>query len=305
MTAHSRPASAPADGHRWFRRHARADAARLRLVCFPHAGGAASLFRDWQGGLPLDVEVLAARYPGRQDRFREPCITSMPQLCDRIVQALQPFLDTPLALFGHSLGAKVAHEVTARLELRHGVGPVRLFVSGTGPAHLATATAPAALDDARLMAHTRRLGAANAHLLDDPELAALLLPSLRGDYELAAGYRPTRAQLTRVRAPITAFTGDRDPLTPLADVLAWAELTRGGFDHLVFPGGHFYLEPWRAAVLDEIAAALPLPYVPLQPTQTDQAATASPSGGRAESRAEGRAEDCARDCSRSDSCTSG
>ncbi len=151
------------------------------------------------------------------------------------------------------------------------------------------------------MAHPRRLGAANAHLLDDPEFAALLLPSLRGDYALSAGYRPTRAELPRVQAPITAFTGDRDPLTPLADVLAWAELTRGGFDHLVFPGGHFYLEPRRAAVLDEIAAALPLPHGSRGAHGPHdgclQAATASPSADRAE-RGEGA-------CSWSDSCTSG
>jgi len=31
--------------------------ARLRLFCFPYAGGGALIFRTWADGLPADVEV--------------------------------------------------------------------------------------------------------------------------------------------------------------------------------------------------------------------------------------------------------
>ncbi|MEV6951750.1 thioesterase domain-containing protein [Streptomyces sp. NPDC051183] len=256
------PASAGAydsqDGARWFRRHSRAAAPRIRLVCFPHAGGAASLYRDWPDRLPAGIEVLAARYPGRQDRFHEPCVETMAELADRITAALRPYLGAPLAFFGHSLGSDVAYEVARRLEARHGISPERIFVSGAAAAHVSDPVDLGAYTDAQLVSEMDRLASPGADIMADPELAALLLPSLRADYRLSAGYRPSLEELGTVRAPLTAFIGDSDPLLPPQDALSWGELTTGGFTHRVFPGGHFYLEQaeQRATLLRLITAAL-------------------------------------------------
>ncbi|MFD9338255.1 thioesterase II family protein [Streptomyces sp. NPDC060028] len=246
------------DGPRWFRRHGRGTAPRIRLVCFPHAGGAASLYRDWPGRLPAGIEVLAARYPGRQDRFHEPCVETMAELADRITAALRPYLGTPLAFFGHSLGSDVAFEVARRLEARHGVSPERIFVSGAAAAHVSDPVDLGGYTDAQLVAEMDRLASPGTEIMADPELAALLLPSLRADYRLSAGYRPSLEELGTVRAPLTAFTGDSDPLLPPEDALSWGELTTGGLTHRVFPGGHFYLEEplQRATLLRLITAAL-------------------------------------------------
>jgi pyochelin biosynthesis protein PchC len=226
------PRQPPAqDTGRWFRRHTRTAAPRVRLVCFPHAGGAASLYRDWADGLPAGIEVLAARYPGRQDRFHEPPVETMAELADRVTAALRPYLGTPLAFFGHSLGSDVAYEVTRRLERDHGISPERLFVSGSSAAHVSEPADLAGYDDAQLVAEVHRLGAPHAEILDDPELAALLLPSLRADYRLNARYRPTRSELGTVRAPVTAFIGDGDPLLAPETALSWGELTTGTFTH--------------------------------------------------------------------------
>ncbi|MFI2612897.1 thioesterase II family protein [Kitasatospora sp. NPDC018619] len=250
------PAPVATDAARWFRRHARLTEPRVRLVCLPHAGGAASLYREWPRGLPLDVEVLAARYPGRQDRFLEPGIESMPELADRLVDALAPYLGTPIAFFGHSLGSDVGYEVTVRLEQRYGISPVHLFVSGATAPHVAEPHALHELSDAELIAELRRLDSPNAGVLDDPELAELLVPSLRSDYRLSSGYRPARAELSAVRAPITAFTGDADPLVPVREVASWAELTTGGYQEQVYPGGHFYLDDCRPDLLGRIGRVL-------------------------------------------------
>ncbi|MGW1675226.1 thioesterase II family protein [Streptomyces sp. NPDC002324] len=245
-----------ADSARWFRRQARTSHPRVRLVCFPHAGGAASLYRDWTEGLPTGIEVLAATLPARQDRFREPPVERMDELADRIAEALRPHLDLPYAFFGHSLGSDVAYEVARRLERLHGHGPQRIFVSGASAPHVGEPVDIEAYDDPALIAEIQRLGAPHTELLDDPELAALLLPALRADYRLSAAYRPVLPELDVLHAPITALVGDRDPLVPVEDALKWAELTSGGFNHRVYPGGHFYLERHRPALLRLIQATL-------------------------------------------------
>ncbi len=245
-----------ADSIRWFRRQGRLCAPKARLVCLPHAGGAATLYRNWTGGLPFEIEVLAASYPGRQDRLLEPSIETMAELADRLTEALVPYLGEPLALFGHSLGADVAYELTARLEQRHGASPRHLFVSGALAPHVAKERELHELSDAELLKELHRLDSPGAAVLGDPELAELTLPSLRADYRLSAGYRPTRAELTTIRTPITAFTGDADPLVPAEQVRSWAELTGGAYHERVFSGGHFYLESHRAELLGMIGARL-------------------------------------------------
>src|SRR5262245_25838037 len=102
----------------------------VRLFCFPHAGGGASLFRGWADGLPDAVEVCPVQLPGRETRFREPPFLCLEPLIEALATALRPHLDRPFAFFGHSLGALVAFELARRLGRAEGPQPVHLFVSG-------------------------------------------------------------------------------------------------------------------------------------------------------------------------------
>ncbi|WP_308406137.1 thioesterase II family protein [Streptomyces naphthomycinicus] len=223
-------------------------------MCFPHAGGTAQLFHGWPALLPEDVEVLAVRYPGRQDRLAEACIEDMAALADAVEDALRPWLDRPLVLFGHSMGACVAYELALRLEAR-GIVAAHLLVSAHEAPHRAERAAPHSADDETLISHVRHLGDLHSEAYDIPELRDLLLPALRADYRLVEGYRPPRP--APVKAPITAYVGQDDPSCLLGGVLAWSELTApGSFELRSFPGDHFYLVTREAEVVADVAARL-------------------------------------------------
>src|SRR4051812_37629989 len=92
-----------------------------RLVCLPHAGGAADSSAGGPRVRPEAVEPLAVQYPGRRDRSDEPAAETMADLADAIAAELAELADLPLALFGHSMGAAVAYEVAVRLERDAGI----------------------------------------------------------------------------------------------------------------------------------------------------------------------------------------
>ena len=244
----------PGTSTRWFRRYRPVPRPRLRLVCLPHAGGGPTAFRTWAAGLPDDVELLSACYPGRQDRMREPIPASLAELADPLAEALLPLLDRPVALFGHSMGATVAYEVALRLE-RHGAVPRGVFVSGrAAPDRVPPGDLHRGADDA-LIDTVRRLDDVHRAAWDDPDLAELLLPVLRADYRMIETYRPPPV-LPRLAAPVTAYAGARDTDGRLPDFEAWAQTTTGGFRLRIFPGGHFFLVPEEAALLTDLTAQL-------------------------------------------------
>jgi pyochelin biosynthetic protein PchC len=249
---------------RWLRPWPPRPNARLRLVCFPHAGGAASFFRGLGERLPPSVELCAVQYPGREDRIEDALIEDMARLVAPLAELLTSLRDLPLALFGHSMGAAVAHEVAQALG-RAGAAPLaHLFVSGRPPPLLARERDVHQRDDAGLLDELYALGAVSSVLREHPELAALVLPAVRNDYRLIeTSYRPCAPTL--LDCPLTALAGDADPDATVADMQAWGTHTRGRFVQRSFAGNHFYLVPRQRELVDEIVArlrpAVPAPLV--------------------------------------------
>ena len=227
-----------------------------RLFCFHHAGVGGAVYRLWPGGLCDKLEVCAVQLPGRGGRLREPPIASIPAIVDAVLPALQPLLDRPFAVFGHSMGAVVGSEFVRTLAECGGPVPEHLVVSGRRPAHVPdTQPLLSVLDDDAFVAElNRRYGGLPAEVLDHAEVMALLLPALRADITALETFHPGRR--TPLPCPISAYGGLQDHLTPRAHLEAWRDETLAACHVKVFPGDHFYLEDHRALVLDDLSATL-------------------------------------------------
>lgn len=242
------------DGGLWIRRYHPAPDAGIRLVCLPHAGGSASFYFPVSRALSPAVDVLCVQYPGRQDRRAEPNIEDLPTLAAAILGALDGWLDKPLALFGHSMGATVGFELARMLEQERGITPAWLFASGRRAPSMPRDERIHLESDDGFIRELRRLSGTDGNILGDEEMLRMILPSTRSDYRAAETYEYQPGP--PLSCPITATVGDDDPKVTLDEARAWANHTSGAFDFQVFDGGHFYLTTHQTRLMKIMADQL-------------------------------------------------
>ncbi len=225
---------------------------RVRLFCFPYAGGGASVFRNWGSALPAEIHLCPVHIPGRGNRFTEPSHTRAEALVESLAEELEPYMDIPYAFFGHSMGAMVGFELTRRLRDLERRLPEQLLVSGRRAPQFPSDKRPLhSLPEEEFQEELRNLNGTPDEILQHPELMELFAPILRADFELCETYR--YVQGAPLDIPISAFGGLEDPDVTREHLTGWKEQTRGPFRLRMFPGGHFFLHGARQSLVHAVA----------------------------------------------------
>jgi surfactin synthase thioesterase subunit len=212
------------------------------VLCFPHAGAGAGIFRSARRRTSPILRVQPVQYPGRENRLAECPFGSLADAaedCSR--QVLHVAAGGPYLMFGHSYGALVAYETTQYLLAQDFPLPQQLIVSGAaGPWHPlpSTGITTASTDDDIVAQVTRITGSTPAGA-DHPGLRALLLRMLRADLAVQETHRPVARCLLPV--PVTSLRGTDDLVVSAAAAWRWSAVTSRGHRHIDLPGGHMYL----------------------------------------------------------------
>ncbi|MFI7235741.1 thioesterase II family protein [Streptomyces cyaneofuscatus] len=244
----------------WFRRFddpagpVRPGPGAPRLYCFPHAGGAASTFVPLARALTPRLDVLAAQYPGRQDRRRETPLADIGLLAEALADHVPTEDKVPYAFFGHSMGAVLAYEVARILRRRGVTGPAALVLSGRRAPTPEPSSHDGLRTDADILRAVRELGGTTPQVLQDPELREMVMPALRADYRAIGSY--TWQPGPPLSVPFTVLVGDRDPVASVAEARAWQDFTTAPAPAHVFDGGHFFLDAHLPRVARTVLDAL-------------------------------------------------
>jgi medium-chain acyl-[acyl-carrier-protein] hydrolase len=225
---------------------------RVRLFCFPSAGKGAAGYTSWRSLFPETIEVLPAKLPGREGRFREEPVTQFPELLEQLAAHVEPLLDAPFAFFGHSLGALVAFELARFLRGRGKPLPVLLMVAARSAPHLRTTTPIYHLPREQFLdAIQDRYGSFDQEIKDHPEILDRFEPILRADFTLFDNY--VHCEQRPLECPIRAYGGSRDTMTSALHLQAWDRHTVAGFTFRSFDGHHFFFEKDRT-ILGQLVA---------------------------------------------------
>jgi len=222
--------------------------AKVRLFCFPYAGGGSLIFRRWAESLPSSVEVCPVQLPGRETRLHEMAFTRMTPLVQTIAEAMLPYFDKPFAFFGHSMGATISFELSRHLRREYGIEPEHLFVSGRSAPQTPDTDPPTYhLPEEDFIEELRRLNGTPKEVLEHKELLGLLLPLLKADFELIQTYQYTVEP--PLDCPISAFGGLQDEEVGCNILELWKEQTTASFALRLFPGNHFFLHSSQSLLL--------------------------------------------------------
>jgi medium-chain acyl-[acyl-carrier-protein] hydrolase len=224
----------------WLAYHRPLAGARLRLFCFHHAGGGASVFRPWAELLqPYQVELCPVQLPGRENRTAEAPYTNLRRLVDQLQKALDPYTDLPMAFLGHSMGGCIAFALAQRFQQRAQPLQRLILSAATSPRHRQQQAPIYQLSDSAFLAEVARYNGLPAEILQNREMMALLLPLLRADFTLCE--RASAAVPTILHCPLSVYTGLHDRTINEEELAQWSQHTIGAVNIRKFPGDHFFL----------------------------------------------------------------
>lgn len=232
--------------------------AKVRLFCLPFAGGGASLYRPWTTQLAPHIEVCPIQLPARENRYSEKAITDAYEMARTIASQMIPFINGRYAIFGHSMGALLAFEISRELARLNANAPERLFVSAHRAPHLPRKRALLhALPDNEFIESLKQYGGFPEEILNNQEFIEFVLPTMRSDMTLCDLYAYKNRD-ERLTMPVEIFAGSEDLEAGPDQMQAWSEHTLGGSRMKIFDGGHFFLRSHSKELLEQISNSLNL-----------------------------------------------
>ena len=212
----------------WIAYHQPNPHSRLRLFCFHHLGGAASVFREWSNILPSDIEVCPVQLPGREARFREQPFTQFFPLIETLAQVISPYIDKPFAFYGHSLGTLICFELAHFLRQQYDCSPVHLLVSGSNsPDTCFSKWKSKSSSPEQMLNFFLKISEIPQAIRDDQSLLEELMLIFKADVQLSQSYLYSKKEL--LDCPISALGGTDDPLVNLEELAGWRQHTNSIF----------------------------------------------------------------------------
>ncbi len=242
----------------WFARGRNSSHDGLAMYCFPYAGGNGTAFLPWQADLQPLVQVIGVQLPARGPRIDEDPFATVPQLAEALANAIALEGIRPFALYGHSLGALVAFEVSRYLCRHRMPEPAVLVVSGCdAPPHRKGKLPLHQLEGDAFIEGLATYGGTPPEVLQHDELLEMVTPIIQADFRMSAAYSYEQGDRP-LDIPIVALCGNDDPFVDPQTVTLWQNETSRPLSLHWFDGDHFFIKPHKhlvtACLLREFAA---------------------------------------------------
>lgn len=228
----------------------------IRLICFPYGGGSSTLFFRWKNLLPKEIILESIEYSGHGKYFQKPLIYDFNSMIDHLRTELEGKMEFPFAFFGHSMGALLSFELTRRLQDYSLPLPKHLFVSGCRAPQISRGSSPISelSDEDFYLSIQKRFHSIPSEISQNPELLKIFLSILKADYAVMENYH--YVVKPAIDCPITALSGDTDPVVSNEQLDDWRFHTSSRFNKISIPGDHFSIISDPKELIKEIVKGI-------------------------------------------------
>jgi medium-chain acyl-[acyl-carrier-protein] hydrolase len=216
---------------------------KIKLFCFPYAGGSSLIYRKWTEYLCPDIEMEAVELAGRGSRIGEPFYGDLTDAVNDAFRIVSPGIKRyPYVLFGHSLGGLICYELALLIRALGFPPPLHIFISGKSAPHVQREDEKIyhLMDDEKFKQEVIGLGGTPPELFEDADMLKIFLPVLRSDFRLAEMEQNSQ-EINPLDEEITVLLGKEDDQTP-EQCDGWKKHTRRRCTIHYFEGGHFFLQ---------------------------------------------------------------
>lgn len=229
---------------------------RIKLFCFPYAGGSSLVYRRWKKYLHEFVELCPVELSGRGARGDSYIYESFRDVVDDVYSNIKENLkNSRYAFFGHSMGAVIAYELYYKLKECGINSPEHIFFSGRkAPGTNSSTTITYNLPDDQFKKYIVNLGGASENTLESEGFSQLYLPLLRRDVKLIELYEHV-GEKALMDCDISILSGIYDKLST-QNVSDWEKHTSKKCSFYLFESGHFFINSERENVIKTVNSTL-------------------------------------------------
>ena len=227
---------------------------QISLFCLPFSGGTVYSYQKFKPHFPKSVVMIPVELPGHGKRIREPLLTDIHAMIENLYAQIRPKLQTPYALYGHSLGALLSYLLICKFAREQAPLPFHLFVSGhQGPSIPEKDKNLHLLPRQEFILRLQQYGGIPQEVAEHNELMDLFVPMMKADFQAISEYQYTPAP--KLNLPITVMFGSKDEISR-EEALAWQEVAAQKIQLQEFSGRHFFIFEHPQAIAQLISHTL-------------------------------------------------
>lgn len=232
----------------------------IKLFCIPYAGGTAIIYESWKRRLGESIELIPLELKGRGSRGKEKFYNNFDEAVDDLYDKIKSVLkrEDCYAIFGHSMGALIAYELTHKLTRNNYKEPMHLFLSGRYPPHIKKSKGMIrSKSDEELIQAISELNPDAKEIYENKKWAGYFLTIIRSDFEMLESYEFTPSR-DKLNCKISLLNGNRDIGVGKDEVKEWDRYTNETCTFYEFNGGHFFINYDARKIIEIINSSLEL-----------------------------------------------
>lgn len=209
----------------------------MQIIVFPFAGGSRFSFQKFS----VEIENMTVMdYPGRSSRINESLIIDIHLLVDDMAQKLSnqiASMEDEYIVYGHSMGAAIAHLICQKIEKLGLKKPSKLVISGKKTPSIGRELKIAHLENNEFWEELVKLGGIPNELTKHTELIEFYTPILKADFTAVENYQYVKKE--KLTIPIDVFYGSEEATEE--EMLGWKEETTEKVTITQLEGNHFFI----------------------------------------------------------------